>query len=1036
MRLAEDRRGRVPFALVGVVLLVGSAVITANLSGGPEPRTDDSVGTAIDRTTAATNTALRGAVASAGRDAARAPVVEPADTPVGGVLNDSTPYRDALRIRIYLAARSALDGVAVRSGDVRGTASLPATPNESALRTAKRRVEISPAGDSESAGLAVRIENVTVTASRDGRSVERADISPDLTVATPALALHERAERFESRLNRAPLEPGLGRRLTARLYALAWGRGYAQYGGAPIENVVANRHVELATNGAVLREQRETFGSADPGGRGALAWATARTGATDLLAGVHNQRGTRRTKLLKAANERYQGENPMPGGVAADLAEAPETRPVGVNRTADRAFAEFVAGERDPGFDATLRAAYRVETRLVSAVRETESEPRPSLDSPGENWTLEERRVETDARVEDATGPPPDAPAGYHLLAHETRRVQHTHSLVGTWSKGNETRRTVERWTETFVVRVGVAGDHRLGDSSDSGDGAGVASAVTAPPRPVAGVHERAGALDGPNLRDVPETATEELVADRGGFDAVARRAADGTLDVRSHDITGERPADLREWTYRDLAALRERVRNVSVEASPTAAVSDEAPPATHLARELENRRDELVRAPDRYDGAADRARVATRAAYLDRVVARLRDRADRTNDTRAGVGDALADAGVDFDRARRILRERSRPATPPAEPMPADGPGRPANLRVTGGPPYLTLAELDGEHVSAIPDGESRYPLAARNLNVFSVPYGDAADSVASVLDNGGGDSETTDLRTAALALRAANRTLDARANDTLAERRDRLHSEVSASMRAVRRSLVAELAMPRFDLTETERTRAVRAGLARWNTTAGRALAVTNGSAADAVAAEIRDERPPLRRADREDWVRVRTELAFETSRTEAENPTQSAVNETATVARKLARKAAEKALSDAAENASERVKDRWFGEVLSSVPAGLPVAPVPGYWSATLNVWDVSVRGQYERFAVRAPQGSPGASGVGHGSVTYLRENRTVRLDVDGDGATERLGRNERLSFETDTVVVVAVPPGPSGVGDTDGTRDERSPGWKPE
>jgi len=116
-----------------------------------------------------------------------------------------------------------------------------------------------------------------------------------------------------------------------------------------------------------------------------------------------------------------------------------------------------------------------------------------------------------------------------------------------------------------------------------------------------------------------------------------------------------------------------------------------------------------------------------------------------------------------------------------------------------------------------------------------------------------------------------------------------------------------------------------------------------------------------------------------------------------------------------------------------VLSSVPSGLPVAPVPGYWYATLNVWDVSVRGAYERFTVRAPTGSA-TPGDADGSVAYTRQNRTVTLDVDADGDPERLGRTTRVSFETGTVVVVVVPPGPPGVGDTDGNSDERSPGWR--
>jgi hypothetical protein len=48
------------------------------------------------------------------------------------------------------------------------------------------------------------------------------------------------------------------------------------------------------------------------------------------------------------------------------------------------------------------------------------------------------------------------------------------------------------------------------------------------------------------------------------------------------------------------------------------------------------------------------------------------------------------------------------------------------------------------------------------------------------------------------------------------------------------------------------------------------------------------------------------------------------------------------------------------------------------------------------------------------------------------VDGDGEAERLGHDERVSFETGTTVV-AVPPGGQGVGDVDGNADERSTGW---
>ncbi len=53
----------------------------------------------------------------------------PANTPAGRVLNDSTAFRDALRIRAYLRVADRLERVSGRSGDVTVTASLPAVSN-------------------------------------------------------------------------------------------------------------------------------------------------------------------------------------------------------------------------------------------------------------------------------------------------------------------------------------------------------------------------------------------------------------------------------------------------------------------------------------------------------------------------------------------------------------------------------------------------------------------------------------------------------------------------------------------------------------------------------------------------------------------------------------------------------------------------------------------------------------------------------------------------------------------------------------------
>jgi hypothetical protein len=302
MRLADDTRGRVPFALVGVLLLVGSVAFAGALVTRPTPNVNENVERSMRAVTAGTQTALRGAVRQAGRDAAASPLVRTANTTAGGVINDSASFRDYLRLRIYLSARRRLRSVSTHVGDVRGTASLPATPNATTLRRAKRRVHVEPVGKPTEGGLRVRIENVSMHATRGDTTVAATTKDVTLVVETPVLALHERVQRFKRRLDTGALDSGLGRRLTARLYAVTWARGYAQYGGAPIANVLGNRHIELMTNGAILEEQTSAFGASDPVGRRGVRRATARVGLTDLLAPT-TQRGMLWTDLvLNTAN--------------------------------------------------------------------------------------------------------------------------------------------------------------------------------------------------------------------------------------------------------------------------------------------------------------------------------------------------------------------------------------------------------------------------------------------------------------------------------------------------------------------------------------------------------------------------------------------------------------------------------------------------------------------------------------------------------------------------------------------------------------
>jgi hypothetical protein len=73
------------------------------------------------------------------------------------------------------------------------------------------------------------------------------------------------------------------------------------------------------------------------------------------------------------------------------------------------------------------------------------------------------------------------------------------------------------------------------------------------------------------------------------------------------------------------------------------------------------------------------------------------------------------------------------------------------------------------------------------------------------------------------------------------------------------------------------------------------------------------------------------------------------------------------------------------------------------------------------------VRTRDAGPGRA------LTYVRDGSAVRIDWDDDGDAEHAGRANEVSLSVRTAVVVVVPPGGQGVGDTDGNADERSGGW---
>ncbi|MFB6297048.1 MAG: hypothetical protein ABEH56_00845 [Salinirussus sp.] len=974
-------RGRVPFALIGVLLLVSSATFASSL-GGPVP-TDPDVDDAMGGMVAATQTAVRSGVSTAARNAARNPVTAPANTSVGGVIAGERPFDAALRLRIYTRVRENLEAISGTERGLRIRAGVPTPVEATEIRRAIDRVRIGPAGPNGT-WLAARVENVSITATRGGRVVGRRAVSPRVVVRSPVLAVHDRVRRFERRLDSGPLSPGLGRRVTAQLYPVAWARGYAQYGGAPIANVLGNRHVSLATNGAVLDMQEAAFGESDPVGRDALGLATREVAVTDLLAGIDHPITTH----LQRARNGTGADSPVVRA-REDIDHTAATRPreeltVRIGKAADEAFVETLSG-----LNRTLRRTYTARVRRRVAAERTGGKWLQRESPPDGDWELLEKETESQVSVEgggsEVDGPSSDD--GWHVLATYSRSATRHRTVRRVWRRGTRTETTRSERTDRFDVRVFLEGRHQGGP---------------APDRPIALVHQPGGALDGPNLAGIEDRARERLVDGGESVDGVVREHLSGDREPVVWSIVGERPTGLDEWVSRGLIGLHRTVRNRSVTTTGGSVATFEANPAGALRRRLERQRARLVDAPEQYRSVAHRARLAARASYLDAVVDRLGDRA-AGHERRETAVDDLLPGNVTTAGVQAAYRKRAARQEPP----------EPAGLRmrVDGVPSYLVRTNVSREQVPGVPRGSPAAPLAVKNTNVVSPPYGEVRSTVVDAFFQGG-----TRLRTAATVLGAGD-TGRGRSSET----RERLEAAVDEANHRVRERLVAELAGADIG-NATGRREVVAAGLSGWSGTAERALAVTNGSVAAAVVGAVSRRWPGLDRSDRY-VLRLRLAAALRDQR-EA-GPSR--------IDRGLVGGVVESLRAEARRRVTgrtDRAAARATNGTLSRLPAGLPVAPVPGFWYATVNLWRVRVRGEYARFVVRVPRGTADRPG---GGFAYVRQQAPVRLDVDDDGTSERMGRTEPVSFGTGTTIAVAVPPGPQGVGDVGGQRSERSPGW---
>ncbi|MGB3907393.1 MAG: hypothetical protein WBL02_03055 [Methanomethylovorans sp.] len=132
------------------------------------------------------------------------------------------------------------------------------------------------------------------------------------------------------------------------------------------------------------------------------------------------------------------------------------------------------------------------------------------------------------------------------------------------------------------------------------------------------------------------------------------------------------------------------------------------------------------------------------------------------------------------------------------------------------------------------------------------------------------------------------------------------------------------------------------------------------------------------------------------------------------------------ASKLTGKSAEKVGERLE-----KAMRCVPAGLPL--LPPNWVCTVNIWEYEVKGMYKRFIVVDMDNECIVDPFfGHKAQMYVREKASIRhpSKKNSDGTSIFLGDNEPICFEFTGYSATIVGPGPKGVGDKFGGREEKS------
>ncbi|RQG96541.1 DUF7286 family protein [Natrarchaeobius chitinivorans] len=816
-----DERGRIPFAIIGVLLLVTSVTSVAVLQSRvpPEPAVDASL--AMDRTSATAQTVVRNAAANAAEQSAREPLMDPNESHSWGqaiAATDSNDpprwigempgeYQDGrhdvdpdhafgryLKLRIYNAVERDLHHL---DGEFRGDTTTnvslpPLEENRSSAVDAIDRVKLDPGIDSENdlepGQLEVTIEDVEITVERNGQRVAHRVEDVTVVVGTNVFVLHQKTREYEHQLNMNVVEGGLGdptslngfgQHFAARIYPLTWARGLAQWGGAPISEVMANRHTEVMANDAAFDMQESTFGTADPNQEAVMrnAWGCLAaqdaeelyegqtgdepvvTDAEDFCAGLEYLYGDQNANLAEPIDTREVMESTA--NAAGEGAGIDAEQTIDVDPFADLAYAQTLA---EMEMTDSIEDVHRVESQAdLETGTDRQSLPsgsRPAL-TDSSNWTRTTDELRTDSDV-SAVFEEGDPDTGEAVTSYSSATVvvtqEHTRDLAWSYDGPEDVNSpvTVTRTSSsTYETEIDVRASHPDRSAIEYRgieNGYDESAADEWPHSLPDGYFEDDGGWETKLAENVtldnyaafPDESTEALlgVDPHGDVEAQLERQVTNAEDIRSERDLRNRlsVADGDRTTHEadtstelitaaialDLYYIRAQLQHETDTVTFENGDLLTGDPFGELNEEID---DQLVyhRVPDRYPTVADKARVEARQTYVDNVKGQIGMASDANGKVQDELDDRLGDELDAGDDVLEGLSDFSREVAggdTEYEPATVDSPySDEMEYTPAGSPTYLSLEQVEAEEVPATGNA-THTPLAARNNNWFAIPY------------------------------------------------------------------------------------------------------------------------------------------------------------------------------------------------------------------------------------------------------------------------------------------------------------------------